>query len=615
MNILKTTFIMALLSSCNSSIIVEIGQNNQKSSQTPKLNNLNSDPKSYDLIPKSGVKNREKSITLNFDGVSDDSTLSCRAFELSNLIETSSCRCSSGVCAVGVTGLVDYVGNVSFKYSVSSNGKESNAASASFLVSTLGASDSDEWIRIPANAGDMGLDEFFVMKYEAKAWNDENLDAVVDAGEASSGGNGPDINSFIPISIPENQPWRNIDADDATAECESLGVNYHLISNEEWMAIARDIEQVHSNWTGGAVGSGCMFRGNSGETTCGYDATGDPDSGLVRNSRAKYTLSNAEEIFDLSGNVLEWTDWDKDTLGFQLAPIGCLASWTEIPSVSCGALLDSDFNSINGSYTSTEGAGLFYGGFGGAAQRGGDHNDTNRVGPYMLHLSSARANINLSVGFRCVYRPQRGNQIEKRGDAPTRLPRDDRDAWRNAWAIVEEIKTIEHKADYEDTGEAWSSVVLSSNGGVLLAGGDIYSGRLGISGQTMASSAVQQEIDGTEAIRFELNSSFKYVKIKLSEFYPNDDGSGNNESIRIQGYDDSGTLVGESVTSAHNLSGSSYAILRTENDFVKIIITSGVYNGPTFVYGGLANSSGRLGAAPLGPNGSEFLISSIEFQK
>jgi len=44
----------------------------------------------------------------------------------------------------------------------------------------------------------------------------------------------------------------------------SEAAGYHLITNWEWMAIARDIEQVPENWTGGAVGSGMIKRGNVG---------------------------------------------------------------------------------------------------------------------------------------------------------------------------------------------------------------------------------------------------------------------------------------------------------------------------------------------------------------
>ncbi|MDD4358558.1 MAG: hypothetical protein PHY30_01945, partial [Candidatus Pacebacteria bacterium] len=61
----------------------------------------------------------------------------------------------------------------------------------------------------------------------------------------------------------------------------------------EWMALARDIEQVASNWTGGAVDSGVIKKGNVGSTTGGYDGD-NPEVG-VTNNFAKLKLSNGEE--------------------------------------------------------------------------------------------------------------------------------------------------------------------------------------------------------------------------------------------------------------------------------------------------------------------------------
>jgi hypothetical protein len=127
-----------------------------------------------------------------------------------------------------------------------------------------------EWVLVPPNAGGMGLGAFYVMKYEAKAWHDVNADGVVDSGEVNSLGLSVETETAIPLSIADNQPWRMINANESFAECESLGENYSLISNPEWLAIAREIENIASNWTAGSVGSGCLFRGNSGDIDCGY---------------------------------------------------------------------------------------------------------------------------------------------------------------------------------------------------------------------------------------------------------------------------------------------------------------------------------------------------------
>ena len=244
------------------------------------------------------------------------------------------------------------------------------------------------------------------MKYEAKAFNDENNNSTIDGSEIDTDGIGVAMASNVPVSIADNQPWRETLADDAAAECESLGTNYHLISNEEWIAIAREIELQDANWTGATVGSGCIIRGNSGDTTCGYSSTTNPDSGTGRNARAKHVLSNGEEIYDISGNLWEWADWDKNTSGFQIGPTTCGGS--ELPSVVCGDIADVEFNTNNGSYTRTEGTGFFYGGSGGAALRGGYWSNTTYAGAFSLSLNStplSPSTIGSRIGFRCVFRP------------------------------------------------------------------------------------------------------------------------------------------------------------------------------------------------------------------
>ncbi|MCT4643071.1 MAG: SUMF1/EgtB/PvdO family nonheme iron enzyme [Bacteriovoracaceae bacterium] len=280
-----------------------------------------------------------------------------------------------------------------------------SAAKSSTKVGPPNLAPQEEWIQIPANAGGMGLTSFYVMKYEAKAMlNDES--SVNSTGTTAS------PSTHKPVSLKDNQPWRNISANEAAAECESLGNGYHLISNPEWMAIARDIETQAANWTGGSVGSGCLYRGNSGETTtgdgtnvtdsCGYDGA-NPEAGSNRDLRAKHTLSSGDTIFDISGNIDEMVDWDKDTIGFQLGPTGCFGG--ELSSSPCGSLVDADYNTQNGGYNRTNGVGWFNGGFGGAAWRGGSWQSVNYAGAFSLSFSGSAIGSGQWTGFRCVYRP------------------------------------------------------------------------------------------------------------------------------------------------------------------------------------------------------------------
>ncbi|MCY4524929.1 MAG: hypothetical protein OXB84_09325, partial [Halobacteriovoraceae bacterium] len=137
---------------------------------------------------------------------------------------------------------------------------------------------------------------------------------------------------------------------------------------------------------------------------------------------AKFHLSTGEKIWDFSGNVWEWVDW---TLGGELTsgPTTCPETWvtqTHIRS-SCPELSMKDYSSNKQlSIFSDENEislGLFMGGSGGAAIRGGSENDEisdSPAGVFALNLKYPSSYVSLGphsgspyIGFRCVYRNRR----------------------------------------------------------------------------------------------------------------------------------------------------------------------------------------------------------------
>ena len=130
------------------------------------------------------------------------------------------------------------------------------------------------------------------------------------------------------VSHPTSKPWTRITRGDAIRACQDMGEGYDLISNDEWQTIARDIESVSINWSGGKVGEGSLNQGHGfvkasqeafrnpailpasaddKEGCVGIDNTVSNCQGLTWDpKRRTHLLSNTEIIWDMGGNVSEW---------------------------------------------------------------------------------------------------------------------------------------------------------------------------------------------------------------------------------------------------------------------------------------------------------------------
>jgi len=176
------------------------------------------------------------------------------------------------------------------------------------------------WVWVP---GDhlFGTNDFCVMKYEAKY--DCTGDGVGDTATAcnapADSGLGLDWrdvaqDSSKVVSTADGAPIVHITHTQAVSACPS---GTHLITNAEWMTIARNAASLASNWANGVIGStvasgGGLKRGNVGITdSVSYDGT-DPEYGTGRDVKAKLVLSNGQEIWDISGNVWQHVRRDED---------------------------------------------------------------------------------------------------------------------------------------------------------------------------------------------------------------------------------------------------------------------------------------------------------------
>jgi len=231
---------------------------------------------------------------------------------------------------------------------------------------------------------------FCVMKWEARFDGTTNCTA-----------SGCPISTGASIPIVSSSPYNIF-----SAGCKAIGA--HLMNNAEWMALARDIESVGSNWTGGSVGSGVLKRGNSGDTSPGGYNGGVRESGLS-SSLAVLTLNNGATINHFSGNVSEWVDYTVSGVSSRPQnpsnPYG--GSQIEFKNiVDWGSYLTyNDVGPKNTSFDSTYGVGRIYyvssDDNSQTMERGGDYYGWPvTAGVFSVHLYN---NPGQGSGFRCVW--------------------------------------------------------------------------------------------------------------------------------------------------------------------------------------------------------------------
>lgn len=256
------------------------------------------------------------------------------------------------------------------------------------------------YIPVPKNTVVGTTVDFCVSKYEMKCNNDTT-------GAACTGS---------PVSMAANQPWVNITQGNAKAACSTLGGAYHLITNAEWMTIARNIEATAGNWSSGTVSSGALNRGhtdNAPVATLAASTDDNPCSGtgetcsptVWHDQRRTHTMASGHAIWDLAGNAKEYIDW--------FLPTGRAASgnaaYIEINSQAAGGSMPlTTFRSNDTGLTSGNGIGKYWpdtDGSNGYAARGGHYNNgaSQQAGVYLLDFSNSSSATDAKLGFRCAY--------------------------------------------------------------------------------------------------------------------------------------------------------------------------------------------------------------------
>lgn len=257
------------------------------------------------------------------------------------------------------------------------------------------------FIIVPGSAT-YGTSDFCMMKYEAKQVGTSN----------------------VPNSIAAGQPWAAISQTDAKNFSKNVAncTNCHLITEPEWMTIAENVLSVGSNWSNGVVGTGFIYRGHTdGNPNVSIAAdTNDTNNTAninspTANERRTLTLTNGEIIWDLAGNVAEFTDktynaspWPGTGGSGGIIQWNTLAVLGNLDSMSIASSIP--VNSLN-NWTTGNGIGALVtrtsSSFPYAYARGGYYNTSSgfnssgtNAGVLSLNIFQGTAQTNLSFGFR-----------------------------------------------------------------------------------------------------------------------------------------------------------------------------------------------------------------------
>lgn len=251
----------------------------------------------------------------------------------------------------------------------------------------------DGFIAVPGDAR-FNTNDFCVGKYEAK-----NV-----GGKA--------------MSQADGTPWVSISQIDAIAAAMDACSGCRLITESERLTIAHNLINVSSNWSGGSVGDGYIFRGHadndpasalaaSNNDDAGYSGTGQSSGDQYRVMR----LNNGERIWDFSGNVWEWSTGEiqggkpgASGLAYRdWKDVAATVNFTPNPLPSFGTPQASSWTStsqgIGSLYSNSDDTGLR------VFRSGGSFADTTSSGPFALNMSHAPTTTYVRTGFRLVYDP------------------------------------------------------------------------------------------------------------------------------------------------------------------------------------------------------------------
>lgn len=384
-----------------------------KTTQTITTNLAPSVPSGIALLTPSASPSLMSTPTIRVSGV--------KSGDVVKLFTNSSCttQVASGTAAgttIDLTTSTLAAATYAF-YANSTNSLSHASACSTATVAYVKSGCPTNFLEVPFNTSVGTTTDFCVAKYEMRC--------VGSSCPTST----PGVNA-VATSQSSGTPWTYINHPDSITACSNLnainGVSnkFALISNPEWMTIARNIESVDSNWSSGTAGSGTLPIGwtdlNSGpapstDASCLYNTGSDTcaATGLFKYRRT-HTLANGDVIWDLSGSVWEWINWivtPANKAYVAAHPINTAQGFEEFKdlNVNVGAsdeMKPSTWQPTFLTLTAVDGIGRYDAGInstGGYAVRGGAFWYGDSSGIYTLDINSEPSASYGILGFRCVF--------------------------------------------------------------------------------------------------------------------------------------------------------------------------------------------------------------------
>jgi len=225
--------------------------------------------------------------------------------------------------------------------------------------------------------------------------------------------------SKIPVSMAGKYPIADITQSEAIAECSKIWA--HLITNNEWMTIARWIEEVSTNWSSGKVWVWNLYNWVSNNTTLWCDAKWwNSDSRMYAtttwawsdelcNKKRSHRLYNGQIIWDLSWNVNEHVnkantyDWSWYNVWQTIVDWSSYWTWWDDNWIYTTTDMDK-YGSKYHLWISSWMWNLYYANWvvNNVFIRGAAASHGTTAGVFLLSLARTSTDLDRFVGFRCV---------------------------------------------------------------------------------------------------------------------------------------------------------------------------------------------------------------------